>query len=848
MPGKSNTKDGRPVDPRPLPSTLDPSETGGEIPTPSTKKRNVPAIVKSTSAKVTPNKIAKPASMTTPFRHKWMKKFNSKGVPFADAGMTSGSPANTSEDDQKTPNSAKGKSKAVGYSPSSSFNGSPGPSTFGDMGPPITPRKDEDDDECDWEAQDIDSDGDQEVAFMDNEGKIGQYTKVPSALNNIDKARRKIKAEEGVIDPNGRQIGRQLVLWHRPRMIEKLILHVQYECHKAGVQIPWDHVVHRLQPGSSGPSALQMMNKLRDVLVTEGHMIPPVLGKRTAPVDPTLRGYKRDLTSDIPTTTKAVRWTDECPDLKESLVVPGLIRGSGKYRKVAKIDRVHVPEDKDTMSAGQRRNRKPASVNKWAADQRALKGSARKIKIEEGTGTGSSRKRRNNELEEDSDSEIDPAELDSDGDFVPGRKKSGSRQKRANTAWSSPNNLASPTPKSRKRSSKGAVESDVEYDEEENENSLIVQLAVPSEGLVKFDPGFSGKKPKHVKYFHPPKRLFQEKFVESRYQAETMDGGDLDVDTSYQGPELHGPLELYMRAMENGTDPNLNRLGFETAEAIYEKCKDNPAARARLNSEEAEAMRAFEELVRASQVPANSIEVDQHDQYAVIGSQVSNNEVDGLFGLHDQQYAFNSIHGPYSPEGSYTQGSYFQGSYAQVSNAQDFGSQGSSAQVSYAQVPNQHEQHQYQLQNNFIHQRQTLAEQASRFENQAGFKKVGNGAQDFPTLAGGSNILEYSHADQSHGYAMNTAQSIAPASFDDYESPIIQPRQLPLRTNSPEPINRSQPERRPSSQALYGGIIYPDYDEEYGFESLDHEYLLRDPNVVRKNGNGDREEADSFTN
>ena len=100
-------------------------------------------------------------------------------------------------------------------------------------------------------------------------------------------------------------------------MIEKLILHVQYECHRRGLQIPWDHVVHRLSPGSSGPSALQYLNKLRDVLVIEGHMVPPLLGKVTVKQDPSIRGYIRDMNDEIPTTTRTVRWDEKCEDRKE---------------------------------------------------------------------------------------------------------------------------------------------------------------------------------------------------------------------------------------------------------------------------------------------------------------------------------------------------------------------------------------------------------------------------------------------------------------------------------------------------------------------------------------------------
>ena len=118
-------------------------------------------------------------------------------------------------------------------------------------------------------------------------------------------------------------------------MIEKLLLHLQYECQRMGVQLPWDKIVHRLKPGSSGASAMQHLNKLRDVLVGEGHMVPPLIGKLGATVpEDTPRGYIRDLSSQDPYVTKKVMWSDYVEDRRESLVIPGIVRGSGAYRKV----------------------------------------------------------------------------------------------------------------------------------------------------------------------------------------------------------------------------------------------------------------------------------------------------------------------------------------------------------------------------------------------------------------------------------------------------------------------------------------------------------------------------------
>jgi hypothetical protein len=125
-------------------------------------------------------------------------------------------------------------------------------------------------------------------------------------------------------------------------MMEKLMLHVQYECQRQGVQIPWDKVVHRLSPGSSGATAQQHLNKLRDQLVTEGHMVPPLIGKLGVPAPDAPRGYIRDMTSDDPHLTKEVFWSDHVEDRKESLIEPGIIRGSGAYRKYEVEVKTHV--------------------------------------------------------------------------------------------------------------------------------------------------------------------------------------------------------------------------------------------------------------------------------------------------------------------------------------------------------------------------------------------------------------------------------------------------------------------------------------------------------------------------
>ncbi|PNP37887.1 hypothetical protein TGAMA5MH_10228 [Trichoderma gamsii] len=120
---------------------------------------------------------------------------------------------------------------------------------------------------------------------------------------------------------NGRVTGRSLIMWNRPRMAEKLILHLHYECVRHKVNIPWDAIAHRLRPGSSGAAALQHVHRLRKELLAEGHMVPPPAQKASplAPFDPSIRGYVRDPSGDDKHATRAVRFDEKMDDAKINL-------------------------------------------------------------------------------------------------------------------------------------------------------------------------------------------------------------------------------------------------------------------------------------------------------------------------------------------------------------------------------------------------------------------------------------------------------------------------------------------------------------------------------------------------
>ncbi|KAM3152866.1 hypothetical protein ABEW05_006719 [Botrytis cinerea] len=236
------------------------------------------------------------------------------------------------------------------------------------------------DDDDDWEAED---DG---VKSDDN--TWGQVDKVIGSAGKPT-------------HPNGRVEGRQLVPWHRPRMMEKFILNMVYEFRRSEITIPWDKIAHRQRPGSSGAAAMQHVNKLREILITEGHLVPPPFGKKNA-FDPNIRGYIRDMNSEDPKATRSVTWDEEIEDLKESLVIPGVTRGSGTYRR----NRAQWQNNKATIV-----EETPTETFSTQArpDKRASKAKT-------------DQKEKSFMIKKERSESIDPAEMPSDEDYDPGNR------------------------------------------------------------------------------------------------------------------------------------------------------------------------------------------------------------------------------------------------------------------------------------------------------------------------------------------------------------------------------------------------------------------------------------------
>lgn len=139
---------------------------------------------------------------------------------------------------------------------------------------------------------------------------------------------------------NGRVQGRSLIVWgstslsHHtssknrcltslgPRMAEKLLLHIQYECQRARIDLPWNSIAHRLHPGSSGAAIGQHLNRLRRELIAEGHMVPPLPQSRGGgTVDSSIRGYVRlDMEGTDKETTRPVSFSEKLEDRRYNLV------------------------------------------------------------------------------------------------------------------------------------------------------------------------------------------------------------------------------------------------------------------------------------------------------------------------------------------------------------------------------------------------------------------------------------------------------------------------------------------------------------------------------------------------
>ncbi|TGO32590.1 hypothetical protein BHYA_0304g00080 [Botrytis hyacinthi] len=224
---------------------------------------------------------------------------------------------------------------------------------------------------------------------------------VKSPRNTWGKAGKVIGSSGKPTHPNGRAEGRKLVPWHRPRMADKLIQCINYECRRRGLNIPWNDIAHRMDPGSSGAAAMQYVNKMREILIPEGHLVPPPFAKKNT-VNPNVRGYIRDMNSDDPKATREVTWEEEIEHPKESLDIPGVTRGSGTYRR----DRARWQNNKASIVE--------ETPTKTFSSRQCPEKRASEAKTEQ--------KEKSFMVKKERSESIDPAEMPSDEDYDPGNR------------------------------------------------------------------------------------------------------------------------------------------------------------------------------------------------------------------------------------------------------------------------------------------------------------------------------------------------------------------------------------------------------------------------------------------
>jgi hypothetical protein len=270
-------------------------------------------------------------------------------------------------------------------------------------------------------------------------------------------------------------------------MMEKLLVFLLYECHQRSVPIPWDHIVHRLQPGSSGPSAVQYIEKMRYKLIAEGHIVPPTKTKPDLPMDDNVRALVRADPNGPPGKVRIVRWDEHIEHLKKSLDNPGISNGSGRYRR---------GPDGRRSTAGARRDEPQLKVEypeEYLANAKAIADSVSAEKTKARRQRAKDKKRKRMEQSQ-SDAEergevADPADLTEDSEYVPAAKKTRTRRSL--------------------RKSRSKVETRDEVEEEHttyavmqfgstdegtsNEtSSLPIKLSISPDKLASFPPGHSG--------------------------------------------------------------------------------------------------------------------------------------------------------------------------------------------------------------------------------------------------------------------------------------------------------------------------------------------------------------------
>ncbi|KAK8078021.1 hypothetical protein PG996_004191 [Apiospora saccharicola] len=176
----------------------------------------------------------------------------------------------------------------------------------------------------------------------------GSFRWVRDSTGDSNKPKKAEMDDEG--SKKSRKTGdepRKILAWARPRMYEKLLLNLVYECGKANIELPWDRIAHRLEPGTSKDAILQAIERLRQSCLAEGNLIPPEIGTK----DPWTRGFTRvypDSVDEIDILhCRSVGWYEEVDHPKEKNPTGERLtfNGAHKFRVTYADSKAPVPDE-----------------------------------------------------------------------------------------------------------------------------------------------------------------------------------------------------------------------------------------------------------------------------------------------------------------------------------------------------------------------------------------------------------------------------------------------------------------------------------------------------------------------
>ncbi|KAK8086429.1 hypothetical protein PG994_001403 [Apiospora phragmitis] len=245
------------------------------------------------------------------------------------------------------------------------------------------------------------------IVWMKDHSDVQRPPYIPGSFKWVQESKPTGKKAE---DGKPTETGRKLISWSRERMYEKLLLNMYYECSKSGLDIPWEKIAHRLEPGTSKDAMLQTLERLRQTVLAEGHMVPPELGTKDHWTRGFTRVYPDSFQDEDILYSRPVGWLEEMDHPKERNPTADRLTFNGqfKFKVTYTASTAPIPEmfKPDTSK---RQNETRLSAAQVIAQ---LKGEEE----EEGSVVSSSPNVDNDTSEDVAGDEDDFAEVDDDGE------------------------------------------------------------------------------------------------------------------------------------------------------------------------------------------------------------------------------------------------------------------------------------------------------------------------------------------------------------------------------------------------------------------------------------------------